>query len=620
MRNHLQDNDIFGFVKPLVDVHTMGVYSFAALLRECGYRVVIAPDEVNEAVQDIRKINNYGLLKKWVLDNRLTRLGFSYRLDPQEGCDYFMSMLQHLKDDNQMEAQGGNIKQVFFAGLPDTCLLVRGKTNGEILTFPGDETPVMSLTMIGVPKSKLPKELHEVNEYDRMRWDFAKDYIASERYKKVMAQDHYGYPECGSDKDSYLLRLNYARGKHALPIIRTHSGPYNPNRDEALKEYNSWCRTLASTRLLDVLSIGSSQLTQSNFGENWEGKPNGGGVPVNSALEYRVIKENALPMLVRTYSGTKNVPELARIHEQALNISWHALSFWWFDELDGRGSNSLLANLKEHFEAVRYIVTTGKPVEPNVPHHFAFRGADDISYIISGYLAAKACKRMGVQHLILQNMLNTPKYTTGIQDLAKGRTMIRLVRELEDENFKVSLQSRAGLDYFAPDLEQAKIQLASVTCMMDDLEPENNDSPEIIHVVNYSEAVRLATPPIIKESIQITLGVLKEYRVARMLDKVPNMKYNRDVEARAEALYAEAKESISLLENAIPNLYTPEGFYKVFVEGFLPVPYLMDQHRKFKKATQWHTVLKNGGICVVNEEGTVINTVDRYRKIIGQMG
>lgn len=619
MRNQLQDNDVFGFVKPLVDVHTMGVYSFAALLRECGYRVVIAPDEVNEAVQDIRKINNYGLLKKWVFDNRLTRLGFSYRLDPQEGCDYFMSMLQHLKDDNQMEAQGGTLKQVFFAGLPDTCLLVRGKTNGEILTFPGDETPAMSLTMIGVPKSKLPKELHEVNEYDRMRWDFAKDYIASERYKKVMAQDHYGYPECGSDKDSYLLRLNYARGKHALPIIRTHSGPYNPNRDEALKEYNSWCRTLASTRLLDVLSIGSSQLTQSNFGENWEGKPNGGGVPVNSALEYRVIKENASPMLVRTYSGTKNVPELARIHEQALNISWHALSFWWFDELDGRGSNTLLDNLKEHFEAVRYIVTTGKPVEPNVPHHFAFRGADDISYIISGYLAAKACKRMGVQHLILQNMLNTPKYTTGIQDLAKGRTMIKLVRELEDDNFKVSLQSRAGLDYFAPDLEQAKIQLASVTCMMDDLEPENNNSPEIIHVVNYSEAVRLATPPIIKESIQITLGVLKEYRLARMLGKVPNMKYNREVEVRAKALYAEAKESITLLENAIPNLYTPEGFYKVFVEGFLPVPYLMDQHRKFKKATQWHTVLKNGGICVVDDEGTVINTVDRYRKIIGQM-
>ena len=157
------------------------------------------------------------------------------------------------------------------------------------------------------------------------------------------------------------------------------------------------------------------------------------------------------------------MPGLAKIHERSLNISWHALSFWWFDELDGRGHNCLLDNLKEHFEAVRWIVTTGKPVEPNVPHHFAFRGADDITYIISGFLAAKACKKLGVRHLILQNMLNTPKYTTGVQDLTKGRTMLKLVRELEDDTFHVSLQSRAGLDYFAPDLEEAKIQLAAVT-------------------------------------------------------------------------------------------------------------------------------------------------------------
>ena len=434
-----------------------------------------------------------------------------------------------------------------------------------------------------------------------------------------MPQDHYGYANCGTDADTYIERLKYACNKHALPIIRTHSGPYNPNRLEALKEYSSWCRDLAQSQLLDVLSIGSSQLTQSNFGEDWEGKPNGGGVPVNSEAEYRTIKEEARPMLVRTYSGTKDVPGLAKIHERSLNISWHALSFWWFDELDGRGHNTLLDNLKEHFEAVRWIVTTGKPVEPNVPHHFAFRGADDITYIISGYLAAKACKKMGVKYLILQNMLNTPKYTTGVQDLAKGRTMLKLVRELEEDSFHVSLQSRAGLDYFAPDMETAKIQLAAVTCLMDDLEPENDNSPEIVHVVNYSEAVRLATPPIIKDSIKITLNALHEYRMARALGKVPNMKYDPEVREREEALYTEAKESILMMEKAFPNLYTPEGFYKVFVEGFLPVPYLMDQQHKFPKATMWHTALKNGGIRVVDDDGKVIYTTDRYRKIISQM-
>ena len=183
--------------------------------------------------------------------------------------------------------------------------------------------------------------------------------------------------------------------------------------------------------------------------------------------------------------------------------------------------------------------------------------------------------------------------------MAKGRTMLKLVRDLEDESFKVSLQSRAGLDYFAPDLDYAKVQLASVTCLMDDIEPENNDSPELIHVVNYCEAVRLATPPIIKESIQITLNALHEYRVARILGKVPNMKYDRDVSDRYDSLYAESKGAIDLLEANISNLYTPEGFYKVFTEGFLPVPYLIDQQNKFKKATQWHTAISLKNFMIV---------------------
>ena len=619
MKHKVISNDVFGFIKPLVDVHTMGIFTMANLLRDCGYKVIVANDDIDEAVEDIHKLNNYSLVKKWILDNNINRIGFSYRLDPKEGCDYFMSLYEHLKGDKMMKKDGGIIMNVSFAGLPDTCDMVAAKTKGQVLCFRGNESPVESLRMYGVPEDVLPASLVNDNPYDKMRWDFAKKLIESERWKVEPPLDHLGYLECGRDNDTFVARLQYAQKKHSLPIIRTHSGPYNPNRAEALKEYNSWCRILAQSQLLDVLSIGSSQLTQAHFGEKWDGLPNGGGVPVNSEMEYRIIKENANPMLVRTYSGTKDVPGLARIHERALNISWHALSFWWFDELDGRGKNTLLENLREHFDTVRYIVTTGKPVEPNVPHHFAFRGADDISYIISGYLAAKACKKMGVKHLILQNMLNTPKYTWGIQDLAKGRTMLKLVRELEDDNFHVSLQSRAGLDYFAPDLEYSKVQLAAVTCLMDDIEPENNDSPEIVHVVNYCEAVRLATPPVIKESIKITLNALREYRKARAMGKIPNMKYDRETQERFSFLYAEAKGAIELLEANIPNLYTPEGFYKVFIEGFLPVPYLMDQKRKFKKATQYQTAIKNGGIKVVDNEGNVVDTLTRYKKIISTM-
>lgn len=619
MKQELNEDDVFGFIKPNVDVHTMGMYSMSNLLRECGYKVVIASEEISEALENIEKLNNYDLIKHWVKENNITYLGFSYRLDPKEGNNYFLNLYERLKADKLIGHKGCQLKGVSLAALPDTCELVKQKLGLEVVYFPGDETPLEALQKYNVPQHKYPKSIVHVHEYDKLRRNFAKKLIENENWKLQAPLDHLGYKECGTDKDSFLHRLNYAYRKHTLPIIRTHSGPYSPDREECLKEYNSWCRELAQSELLDVLSIGSSQLTQSHFGENWEGKPNGGGVPVNSALEYRIIKQNASPMLVRTYSGTKNVPELARIHEDALNISWHALSFWWFDELDGRGDNTLLENLKEHFDTVRYIASTGKPVEPNVPHHFAFRGSDDVSYILSGYLAAKACKKLGIKDIIVQIMLNTPKYTWGVQDLAKARCLLQLVKGLEDQDFHAHLQTRAGLDYFAPDLDEAKVQLAEVTCLMDDIDPNNENSPEIIHVVNYSEAVRLATPPIIKDSIKITLNALAEWRQARKNGKIPNMVYNVEVKERFESLYHECRAAIQLLEDHIPNLYTPQGFETVFKEGFFPVPYLMDANHKWGKATKWKTAVKNGSVKVVDENGLIIGTEERYNKIIDEM-
>src|SRR5699024_2569381 len=112
------------------------------------------------------------------------------------------------------------------------------------------------------------------------------------------------------------------------------------------------------------------------------------------------------------------------------------------------------------------------------------------------------------------------------QDLAKSRALIRLVRSLEDQNFRVLLQPRAGLDYFKPDLYEARKQLAAVTALMDDIEPNNHRSPQIIHVVSYSEASHLATPEIINESIKITQHSLLEYRKLKRQGNAPDMSKN----------------------------------------------------------------------------------------------
>ena len=68
MKHSVNSIDVFGFVKPVVDVHTMGIYTIANLLRDCGYKVHLAKDDVNAALENIQKVNNYSLVKRWILD------------------------------------------------------------------------------------------------------------------------------------------------------------------------------------------------------------------------------------------------------------------------------------------------------------------------------------------------------------------------------------------------------------------------------------------------------------------------------------------------------------------------------------------------------------------------
>jgi len=305
-------------------------------------------------------------------------------------------------------------------------------------------------------------------------------------------------------------------------------------------------------------------------------------------------------MLVRTYAGTRRIEQLAHLHERSLDIAWHALSFWWFSRLDGRGPNDVLANLVEHHRVLDVVAATGKPFEPNIPHHFSFRGGDDATYVLSGYLAARSAKRRGVRTLVLQVMLNTPKATLGVQDLAKARALLALVRPLEDANFRVLLQPRAGLDYFSPDLTKARVQLAAVSALMADIEPTG---PDIVHVVSYSEAVHLADPSVIDESIRLTRHALRRWPEVRDRLGLAGALQRGDVAGRTAALLGEVRGRIEAMEAAIPDLYSPLGLYCAFAAGYLPAPSLWGCQDEFTAARAFRTKLVDGGVRLVDAAG-----------------
>lgn len=604
----------YGFIKPAIDAHTMGINSAAELLRDCGYDVVVADDLIAKAMNDYKHELRRKVVVDWIIFNKIERLGISYRLDQDDAVNMVGYIIEEIKKAKLMKFQGGQIETIFFGGLPKTCEIIEKEFDGLISTFIGGESVRETLIKMGVSEDRIPSDIYEGSRYDDLLMEFGKKIIDSQEYLNFKPIDRSNYPEFGTLNDSITKRIDSNMSDCFEPLMRAHVGPYSSalTRIESVNEFLIWAKTLAKTKYLDILSIGSSQLTQSNFGEDWEGKTNGGGVPVNSLEEYRMIWEASRPLLVRTYAGTRNIPSLAQMHEKTLNICWHALSLWWFNKLDERGPYDVYTNLKQHIDTIKYIAETDKPFEANVSHHFAFRGADDVTYIVSAYLAAKLAKKLGIKTFILQNMLNTPRLTWGIQDLAKSRAMIKLVRSLEDGNFRVLLQPRAGLDYFKPDLYEARIQLASVTALMDDIDPYNEMSPPIIHVVSYSEASHLATPEIINESIQITQFSLQKYREMRKKGKIEDMGKNPDVHERSSELYQSAIKIISAIEDNIDDPYSAEGFYKIFAAGFLPVPYLWGEIEEFKHAKNWKTKPVKGSVKVVDEN----NDVMKIEKII----
>ncbi|MFW6338927.1 MAG: cobalamin-binding protein [Alkalispirochaetaceae bacterium] len=608
------------------DAHLLGITALAQLLRDCGLRSVIADGDTCRYFSTLHRPESRSRAEWWLRSNGVNWLGLSYRLDPGDGVRFCGDVIRFLRG-AKLLAPGlgagrpvarppaaGPIEKLFFAGLPETCDAVARRFPEVTGTFPGEESLAETLHILGINPAVLPAQTTDALRYDEDRLAFGRELIARELHLQVPPPER-NYPKFGTADDSVEARILAARRSGAPPVIRAHLGPYlgpGPTAAErTVRLFLDWTRRLASGGFLDVLSIGTSQLTQEAFGEEWGSRHNGGGVPINSADEYRTVWAAARPMLVRTYAGTKDVPRLARIHEEALHIAWHALSFWWFCRIDGRGPNTVRQNLEEHVETLRYIASTGTPFEPNIPHHFAFRGGDDVTYILSAYLAALTARKLGVRALILQNMLNTPRQIWGLMDLARSRAMLRLLRELEGPQFRIYLETRGGLDYFSRDPGKAKAQLAAVTALMDDIEPHNPNSPSIIHVVSYSEAYALADPEVLEESIRITLAAREAYRRLRGQGQIDTVAERPEVRHREEELVTEARTLLRGIHELVDDPASAEGLYQTFVLGFLAAPYLWEGREEFSAASGRRTALIRGAVRCVDGAGRTVSAEQR---------
>jgi hypothetical protein len=136
--------------------------------------------------------------------------------------------------------------------------------------FRGDEAPHETMMALGIPETLMPPTLSEVLRYDADRMAFGESLVRAGKYNEVKPVDRSGYKGFGLRGDKVVDRITHGVARGLAPLMRAHAGPYLSDRREAVRLFIDWTKRLASGGLLDVLSIGTSQLTQSNFGEDWE--------------------------------------------------------------------------------------------------------------------------------------------------------------------------------------------------------------------------------------------------------------------------------------------------------------------------------------------------------------
>ena len=373
--------------------------------------------------------------------------------------------------------------------------------------------------------------------------------------------------------------ISRAKMKSPYPLLRHHFGL------PSFEETAHGIAQIADSKVLDIISLGPDQNTQQYFfrpDERNKMLDGAGGVHISSEDDFITLKQACqrgnYPLL-RCYSGTADVFPFAEVLKKTINNAWCAVPLCWYNELDGRGSRTVECSVAEAQKLMAWHGENNIPVEANEPHHWALRDSHDSLVVAMSYIAAYNAKKYGVKNYISQMMFNVPSMLSFSMDLAKARAQIQLCSRLEDSDFKIYKQTRAGLPFLSADLDTAKGQLAASTYL------QMSVKPDIIHVVGYSEAEHAATAQVAIESCKLVRGV-----VSSALCGLPAYENDESIISRTDELVSEALYLIEFIKErysciSSDPLADPQVIADCIRTGILDAPHIV-KNEKFRGKLQ----------------------------------
>lgn len=540
-------------------VHVAGAFTYLQLANSVGYRTVFLGAAVSPEVW-VQAIAEY--------DPGIVCVG--YRLTPSALPAILNELFNRLKQQGLLEE-----RLYYFGGTPG-CIEVARRYPHFTVFFQGEENHQYIMdTLFLDQREKKHEHWYNRRVLEGTEWN-------PFDLKKIIMQDRY------------------------YPMLRHHFGL--PSLEESI----AGIEKIADSNQVDLISLAPDQNAQEYFFEPEKmnhALDGSGGIPIRSEDDLRRIwkatQRGNYPRL-RIYSGTNHLLDWAELSHATINNAWGTIPLFWYSVLDGRSQRSIQEAIRENQAAIRWYAEKDIPVEINESHHWSLREASDAIAIADFYIATYNAKMLGVKTFIAQLMFNTPRLTSAKMDLAKMLAKLELVSELEDDQFVILRQIRAGLTHFSIDMNIAKGQLAASTLLSLAVKPQ------IIHVVSFSEADHVSGPDEVIESCKIVKGVLRN-----AWNEFPDLTIDPDVQTRKRKLIKAAKDILKIIQkkfSAVSSdpLIDPDCLAQIVKTGLLDAPHLLNNPAALGKI---RTMPINGGYDAVDKQNNILSEPQRIKQI-----
>jgi hypothetical protein len=509
------------------DPHTLGLFRVARIARRAGWEALVLPPAGSEAdlCAAVRRT-----------DPEL--IGLSYRLSPEVGVREIARALSALGREGLL----GGTRRIAVSGLPQTLRALErlgGDLPCAVATLPQDDDPVRGarrvLDLLGLRGEAAEAILEDL----RAELSPSRIALLDELAAEVVAGDAYReeppLPIPSPEARACWVRRVREAGR---PLLRTHFGI----PAESIGPTVEGIERIAEARVVDEISLGSSDLSQRFFGhpEEFAGRKNDGGVPYRTFEDLRELaaatRRGNFPS-IKPYAHVRDlVPFVQTCLRAGMLVGAHqAVPLFWFNELDGRGPMTVPESIREHLAAVRELARHGIPVEMNDPNHWSSRWAHDVVFCADYGLIAAAMAACGVRDVLFQLQLNKPRETGDFADLAKTTAALEIARRVlptGPQGPAVWRETRTGIDSLDPDPAIARRQLARSTLLQMILEPH------MIHLVSWCEADHVAGVEDVVDSSRLVRRAVRIFRTRE--EELAGTVDHPVVRERREHLVAEA--------------------------------------------------------------------------------